>query len=134
MVGATLGAGVGRYQGLHGLVIDALISVRLATATGDVIEVSKTKNADLFWAIRGAGANFGVVTSATYKLTPLVNKGQVTNVDFIIPPNLTKQYFDALAKFENKLPPQLATISLLHYNDTVKEVSTYLGVNKLSSV
>ncbi|KAI0437383.1 hypothetical protein F4803DRAFT_566114 [Xylaria telfairii] len=120
MVGATLGAGVGRYQGLHGLVIDALLSVRLVTASGDIVEVSKTKNADLFWGMRRAGANFGIVTSATYKLTPLLNKGKVTNVDFIIPANLSKQYFDALANFENKLPPQLATISLVHYNDTTR--------------
>ncbi|KAI1502629.1 FAD-binding domain-containing protein [Biscogniauxia marginata] len=118
MIGATLGAGVGRYQGLHGLVIDALLSVRLVTAKGDLIEVSATSNPDLFWGIRGAGANFGVITSATYKLTPLVNDGQVMNVDFIIPAELTERYFEALAQFDGVMPPELATISLIHYNDT----------------
>lgn len=123
VVGATLGAGVGRYQGLHGLVIDALLSVRLITAEGKVIDVSATSNSDLFWGIRGAGANFGIITSATYKLTPLVNNGQVMNVDFIIPAEKSEAYFEALAKFDGVMPPELATISLIMYNETTNAVS-----------
>lgn len=65
--GATLGARVGRYQGLHGLILDALLSVRLVTATGDIIPVSATEHSDLFWGLRGAGLNFGIVVSAIKK-------------------------------------------------------------------
>lgn len=61
VIGVTLGGGAGRYQGTYGLMIDALVSARLVTAQGEMVEVSKTENPDLFWAIRGAGANFGIV-------------------------------------------------------------------------
>lgn len=68
MIGATIGAGVGPYQGLHGLVIDALLSVRLVTASGKIVMASEQEHEGLFWAVRGAGANFGIITSATYKV------------------------------------------------------------------
>lgn len=71
MVGATLGAGVGRYQGLHGLIIDSLISVRMVTAEGDIISVSAHEHADLFWGLRGAGMNFGIILSAKYQVYDL---------------------------------------------------------------
>ncbi|KAK7946046.1 FAD-linked oxidoreductase afoF [Apiospora aurea] len=61
-IGATIGAGVGPMQGLHGLMIDSLRSVEMVTPAGDVVTASKTENPDLFWAVRGAGANFGIVT------------------------------------------------------------------------
>lgn len=76
MVGASIGAGVGRYQGINGLIIHNLLSVRLVTAAGKLIDISATSHPDLWWAIRGAGANFDIITSATFKLTPLVNGGQ----------------------------------------------------------
>ncbi|KAK8060366.1 hypothetical protein PG996_010296 [Apiospora saccharicola] len=51
--------------------MDALLSVRLVTAAGAVVTASATENGDLFWALRGAGANFGIVTSATYRVFEL---------------------------------------------------------------
>lgn len=53
--------------------IDALVSARLVTAQGEMVEVSKTENPDLFWAIRGAGANFGIVVSATFQAHRLID-------------------------------------------------------------
>ncbi len=53
--------------GEHGLVIDNLLSVQMVLANGLIVEASEAKNEDLFWAIRGAGAKFGIVTSLTYK-------------------------------------------------------------------
>ncbi|KAK7750698.1 hypothetical protein SLS62_007398 [Diatrype stigma] len=99
LVGATLGGGLGRYQGLHGLTIDALISVRLVTADGRAIEVSEDSYPDLFWGIRGAGTNFGVVTSATYKIHKLTNKGQILNADFVFTGDATTAYFETLESF-----------------------------------
>lgn len=55
MVGITLGAGIGRFEGGSGLLIDALESVRMVTAEGQVITVSAAEHEDLFWGIRGAG-------------------------------------------------------------------------------
>ncbi|KAI1261130.1 hypothetical protein F5Y18DRAFT_431433 [Xylariaceae sp. FL1019] len=104
MVGVTLGAGVGRSSGVFGLVMDSLISVRVVFSTGEHIEVSETKHPSLFWAIRGAGANFGIVTSATYRLHNQSNNGQVVNVDFIFPAAMATAYFDALQSYNDNLP------------------------------
>lgn len=65
--GLTLGGGVGWLTGVHGLTIDNLLSARIAIANGEVVTASKEQNADLFWAIRGAGPNFGIVTEFTYR-------------------------------------------------------------------
>jgi len=119
----TLGAGIGRYQGVFGLLIDALVSVRLVTAAGNLITVSATSNPDLFWAIRGAGANFGIITSATYKLHPQINGGQLTNVDFAFPANQSSAFFNALASYNGSMPAKLASVSLITYDATAKAVS-----------
>ncbi|USP82809.1 hypothetical protein yc1106_10083 [Curvularia clavata] len=67
IAGLTLGGGYGYLTGKHGLVIDNLLSVDIVLASGEQFTASKTSNEDLFWAVRGAGANFGVVTSFTYQ-------------------------------------------------------------------
>ncbi|ORY71928.1 uncharacterized protein BCR38DRAFT_480404 [Pseudomassariella vexata] len=100
LIGVTLGGGLGRFTGVHGLLLDALVSVRLITADGKLREVLKNKHPDLLWAIRGAGANFGVVTSATYKLSPLRNNGDILNADFIFPAEKSSGYFRALEALE----------------------------------
>jgi FAD/FMN-containing dehydrogenase len=66
-MGATLGAGFGRLMGLYRLAIDNLLSLTLNTAAGNAINVTPERNPGLWWALRGAGANFGIVTSATLK-------------------------------------------------------------------
>jgi FAD/FMN-containing dehydrogenase len=68
VAGLTLGGGMGRLQRKHGFTIDNLLSVDLVTAEGRQLHVSKDENADLFWGLRGAGANFGVATSFEYQL------------------------------------------------------------------
>jgi FAD/FMN-containing dehydrogenase len=71
IAGLTLGGGLGYLMGKHGAVCDNLLSVDLITADGEMLTCSDEQNADLFWAMRGAGANFGVVTSFRYRLHPL---------------------------------------------------------------
>jgi len=71
VAGLTLGGGMGRLQRKLGLTIDNLLSVDIVTADGRMLHVSDDENADLFWGIRGAGANFGVVTSFELKLHPV---------------------------------------------------------------
>ncbi|KAL8844118.1 MAG: hypothetical protein Q9176_001524 [Flavoplaca citrina] len=65
--GLTLGGGYGWLSGQYGLVIDNLISIEMILANGRSIKASATENADLFWAVRGAGQSFGVATSFTYR-------------------------------------------------------------------
>ncbi|KAL8833381.1 MAG: hypothetical protein Q9176_008009, partial [Flavoplaca citrina] len=61
----TLAGGVGRYQAIHGLIIDNLLSLQMITAAGKLITVSATENTEIFWGMRGAGFNYGVEVNAT---------------------------------------------------------------------
>jgi len=71
VAGLTLGGGMGRLGRKHGLACDNLLSVEVVTAEGRVLKVSTDENADLFWAVRGGGANLGVVTSFEFRLHPV---------------------------------------------------------------
>ena len=71
IAGLTLGGGLGYLMGKHGAACDNLLSVDMVMADGEMLTASSEQNADLFWAVRGAGANFGVVTSFRYRLHPL---------------------------------------------------------------
>lgn len=71
IAGLTLGGGVGWLMGTQGLAIDALRAVELVTADGRVRHVTEQSDADLFWALRGGGGNFGVATSFEYAAVPL---------------------------------------------------------------
>jgi FAD/FMN-containing dehydrogenase len=71
ITGLTLGGGLGWLMGKHGLTVDNLISADLVTADGEFRKASAKDNPDLFWALRGGGGNFGVVTSFEYRLHPV---------------------------------------------------------------
>ena len=71
IAGLTLGGGLGWLQGTHGLAIDNLRSVQLVTADGQIVSASENEHADLFWAVRGGGGNFGVATSLEYNVHPV---------------------------------------------------------------
>jgi len=69
--GVILGGGLGWLSGLHGASCDNLVSARLVTADGRVLTADNQRSSDLFWALRGAGANFGVTTSFECQLHPI---------------------------------------------------------------
>ena len=82
VAGLTLGGGMGRLQLKLGLTIDSLLAVELVTADGRIVRASADENPELFWGMRGAGANFGIVTSFEFKLHPfegVVTHGTVTH-------------------------------------------------------
>jgi FAD/FMN-containing dehydrogenase len=69
--GITLGGGIGWLVRKHGLTVDSLLSAELVTARGRLLHVDARSAPDLFWAIRGGGGNFGVVTRFQYRLHPV---------------------------------------------------------------
>ena len=71
IAGLTLGGGLGWLMGKHGASVDNLVSAEVVTADGEVRIASATEHPDLYWALRGGGGNFGVVTALQYRLHPV---------------------------------------------------------------
>jgi FAD binding domain/Berberine and berberine like len=71
--GLTLGGGTGHLTRTHGLTIDHLVAATVVLADGSVVQVDADRDPDLFWAIRGGGGNFGVVTSFSFDCVPVTN-------------------------------------------------------------
>lgn len=70
MLGAGLGGGHGRYEGLYGMISDNILQLNVVLADGSSIRVNQTKHDDLLWGMRGAGHNFGIVTSYEMNVFP----------------------------------------------------------------
>lgn len=71
IAGLTLGGGFGWLTRMYGMTVDSLVSAEVITAEGKKLKASESENPDLFWAIRGGGGNFGVVTEFVFKLYPI---------------------------------------------------------------
>jgi FAD/FMN-containing dehydrogenase len=71
IAGLTLGGGVGWLMGRCGLTCDTTLAYSLITADGELVTASAEEHSDLFWALKGGGGNFGIVTSITYRLQPV---------------------------------------------------------------
>ncbi len=105
VAGLTLGGGFGWLSRRFGLTADNLTAVRMVTADGDVVHSNENENAELFWAIRGGGGNFGVVTSFEYRLHPV---GPEITAGLIVHPaddaaTLLAEYSEAVASAPDEL-------------------------------
>lgn len=96
--GFALGTGAGWGMGVWGLAVDNLISARLVLASGEVVEVSEISHPELFWGLKGAGYNFGVVTQLTFRAIPLTTK--VFFGSIIYPIEHIEAVFQALDKYD----------------------------------
>ena len=115
IAGLTLGGGLGWLMGKHGLAADNLVSVELVTADGDVRNVSEANQPDLFWALRGAGANFGVATALEYRLHPLT---QITGGLAAYPFDAARDVLAFYREFTAEAPDELTVYAgLIHAPD-----------------
>ncbi len=108
IAGLTLGGGQGRLGRKFGLSCDNLRSVDIVTADGKLLHASEQENADLFWAIRGGGGNFGIVTNFDYRLHPL--GPQVLAGNRVFPYSQARGVIAALLDFMASAPDEM-TIS-----------------------
>ena len=128
LAGLTLGGGLGWLMGKHGLTCDNLLSVDVVTADGTFLTASADEHADLFWALRGGGGNFGVVTSFQYRLHPV---GPTVLGGMVVHPlakagDVLRFYRD----FSRTLPDEAeAYAAMLTTPDGVPVVAMLLGYN-----
>ena len=108
IAGLTLGGGLGYLMGKYGMAVDNLSSAEIVTADGRGLTASSDENADLFWAIRGGGGNFGVVGSFEYRLHPV---GQVTGGLVAHPVTKARDVLHFFRDFTASLPDELTTFS-----------------------
>ncbi len=109
IAGLTLGGGIGWLSGKHGLASDNLISADVVTADGRFLTASATENPDLFWAIRGGGGNYGVVTSFEYQLHP-VGPMVLAGLAFY-PFEKAGEFLRCYGDFSSKIPDEMNTIA-----------------------
>ena len=105
IAGLTLGGGFGWLTRKYGLTIDNLVSVDVITADGTAVKASENENADLFWAIRGGGGNFGIVTQfefALYPVGPEILAGLI-----VFPLAQAKQVLSQYREFVKSAPEEL---------------------------
>ena len=127
ITGLTLGGGLGWLMGKHGLTVDNLISADLVTADGEFRKASAKDNPDLFWALRGGGGNFGVVTSFEYRLHPVT---QVLGGMVIYPLDQARDVLRFYRDFCNTLPDEAeAYAALLTAPQGMPVAALILGYN-----
>ena len=105
VAGLTLGGGFGWLTRKHGMTVDNLVAVDLVTAAGELMHASAQENPELFWAIRGGGGNFGIVTSFEFRLHPV---GPDVLAGLIVHPfegagDLLRRYRDVAASSPDEL-------------------------------
>ncbi|MBI5288033.1 MAG: FAD-binding oxidoreductase [Chloroflexi bacterium] len=110
MGGLATGGGIGFMARKYGLTIDNLLSARVVTSEGDTVTANPTEHPDLFWAIRGGGGNFGIVTEFELRLAPV---GQVLGGALVLP--ATREVIRGYLEHADAAPDDLTTIAnLMH--------------------
>jgi FAD/FMN-containing dehydrogenase len=105
IAGLTLGGGIGWLNGKHGLACDNVLSADIVTSDGRLLTASPDEHADLYWAIRGGGGNFGVVTSFTYRLHPV---GPVLAGGLSFPAERTREVLRSYPEVAASCPDELS--------------------------
>jgi len=111
VAGLTLGGGFGWLSRKYGLTIDNLVSADVVIATGEVLHTSATEHPDLFWALRGGGGNFGVVTHFEFRLHPV--GPDVLSGLIVYPISEAKSVLQQYREFVSKAPDALSVWTVL---------------------
>ena len=111
IAGLTLGGGFGWLTRKHGMTIDNLISAEVVTADGKRLGASEKDNAELFWALRGGGGNFGVVTEFEFALHPV--GPEILAGLIVFPFAQAKQVLTRYRQFANAAPEDLSVWAVL---------------------
>jgi hypothetical protein len=110
VAGLTLGGGEGRLMDKYGLACDNLLSAQVVTVDGRRVEASHDSNPDLFWAIRGGGGNFGVVTALEYQLHPV---GEVVSGALMYAAGRISELLEAFTRFLAGAPDEMDALAQL---------------------
>lgn len=106
MGGLVTGGGIGFMVRKYGLAIDNLLSVQVVTAAGEIMTANPIEHPDLFWAIRGGGGNFGIVTEFVFRLAPV---GEILGGALILP--ATREVLRGYLDYTISAPDDLTTIA-----------------------
>jgi FAD/FMN-containing dehydrogenase len=106
IAGLTLGGGIAWLMGKYGMAVDNLVSAEVVLASGEVVTASENDESELFWALRGGGGNFGVVTWFEYRAHPLAS---VLGGPVLHPLEAAPQLFSFYRDFAADLPDELST-------------------------
>jgi len=111
LAGLTLGGGFGWLSRKYGLTVDNLESAEVVTAAGEVVRASATEHPDLFWALRGGGGNFGVVTRFEFRLHPV--GPEVLSGLIVYPLSQAKTVLQRYREFVKSAPDELSVWTVL---------------------
>jgi FAD/FMN-containing dehydrogenase len=125
VAGLTLGGGIGHLIGLYGLTLDNLLAATVVTADGEVVRASDEENDDLFWALRGGGGNFGVVTDFTFRLHPV---GRLFGGQLVY---RTEDALEVVTKWRElmaRAPDELASFAFIAHSALASEQGAIIAV------
>lgn len=113
VVGYTLGGGMGWLARKYGLALDSVCSFEVVTADGNLLQCSDTENSDLFWALRGGGGSFGVITAMEIQLYPVTT---VFGGYLIYPIGLARHIFQQYRAWISTVPQEMtSSVTIMNF-------------------
>ena len=128
VVGYTLGGGVGWLARRYGLAANSVVAVELVTPDGRALRADADQNADLFWAIRGGGGNFGVVTSLEFRLYPV---GSLEAGWLVWPWERSQEVLEAWAAWAESMPDDVTSVGRILQLPPIPEIPEALRGRQL---
>jgi FAD/FMN-containing dehydrogenase len=124
MGGLTTGGGVGWLHRKYGLTLDNLLSVEIVTADGEVLRASDTEHPDLFWAVRGGGGNFGVITEFEFQAHPVSDEVAFALVSYPLEqmPQVARAWRDWTRTVPDEVTSRLITLAPIDHPNMEREL------------